>query len=140
MKNFYCSQCKEEKPRQTIGGTGYAIKGNGHKICYQCCAIIDRQEMIEEGKIVLYHMPADGSKPWNHGKITNWPGTLSFPVSGSSKSFHNFAGKDGRTDFWFKGPDGHIWHGYQIGHYNQIAHCKRTKEVHEGKRISGINF
>lgn len=33
-----------------------------------------------------------------------------------------------RVSIWFRGPDNHIWYGYQIGRNTNIVHCKRTKE------------
>lgn len=59
--------------------------------------------------------------------VTNWPGSLRFPVYAQSHGSHNI-GRN-RHDVWLEGPDGHIWHGVQIGDWNQVCHAKRTKEL-----------
>lgn len=41
-------------------------------------------------------------------------------------SFHNMAGRDGRTDYWFTGPDGKNWHGVNIGDMD-LVRCHRLK-------------
>lgn len=102
--------------------TGYGTTPDGRRHCYECIATMDKNRMIWDGKITLYFVKRDEKH-----FVTNWPGSLEFPVLNVKTSFHNMAGRNGRTDFWFKGPDGKTWHGYQIGQYNQIAHCKRTK-------------
>lgn len=101
--------------------TGYGTDLDGKTYCYDCCADRERQRMIETGKATLYY--ARRPDGWF---VTDWPGHLNFKVMGSSKSRHNIGRV--RVDFWFEGPDGFIWHGYQIGDWNQIAHCKRTKQ------------
>ena len=76
--------------------------------------------MVETGKATLY---LDRTR----SEVTDWPGMLRFHAMGFSASWHNMAGKNGRVDFYFRGPDGFVWHGYQIGNFNEIAHCRRTK-------------
>lgn len=101
---------------------GYGTDKEGKKHCYGCIALMDKHEMETTGRATLYFVKR-GEKYF----VTNWPASLEFPVLGMRTSWHNMAGKDGRIDFWFIGPDGKTWHGYQIGQYNEIAHCKRTK-------------
>ncbi len=126
MATFTCWQCGETKPIQTEGGTGYARVDTpqGEKIvCYDCCAVRDRIQMVQTGRITLYlTRPGIGS-----GQVANWPGTLHFPVhQGAIKTGrHNIAGK--RYDVWFTGPDGKPWHGVQYGDNTQICHCRRVK-------------
>ena len=81
---FHCVDCKQDKPIQAEGGTGYATLPNGDRVCYSCIAFRDRTAMIEKGQsssLPLYltrksiHKPNDGC--W---KVGNWPDTLSFPV------------------------------------------------------------
>ena len=79
--------------------------------------------MINTGKATLYY-----TKQGDAWTVTDWPGRLSFPALGRKTSWHNI-GRE-RVDFWFVGPDGFVWHGYQIGDWNQIAHCKRTKRMY----------
>lgn len=101
--------------------TGYGVDMEGKTACYDCCAKQERQMMIETGKATLYYTrEGDG---WF---VVDWPGHLRFKATGNRQSRHNWGRI--RSDFWFVGPDGFIWHGYQIGDWNQLAHCKRTKE------------
>lgn len=123
-QTFVCVDCREIEPIRTKGGTGYAtchtddtVRPSG-KVCYACCGIRNREDMIRNGRITLY---------WDSRKVTNWPGTLVFTECEYRSSFHNMAGKDGRTDVWFAGPDGFTWHGVNIGDH-QILRCKRTKQ------------
>ena len=96
---------------------GYGTMPDGTKHCYDCCANMDRESMIETGKATLYL--ADG-------KITNWPGSLTFPVYGKVRvGRHNMA-RD-RYDASFIGPDGFVWSGTVYGNNTQLFHCKRTK-------------
>jgi hypothetical protein len=112
-----CIKCTQPFTADGIG-TGYGIDKDGNKVCYQCCAESDRAYMVDNGKITLY-LTEKG--------VTNWPGTLVFPVFGvPRKSRNNFGAK--RLDAWFVGPDRHIWHAVNIGD-NEIARCKRTKET-----------
>lgn len=97
--------------------TGYGTMPDGKIACFDCCAIEDKKRMVADGKIDLY---------WHNHIVSNWPGTLTFTPTGYRKGSHNIAGT--REDFWFVGPDGFIWHGVQMGGFNEIAHCKRTKE------------
>lgn len=87
--------------------------------------------MVETGRATLYLVKTDkthriGLDSHSVWAITNWPGSLSFPVYGVRKGRHNIAGS--RYDCWFNGPDGHVWHAVQYGEWTQIAHCRRTKE------------
>lgn len=125
---------------------GYGTMMDGTRHCYDCCAKMERDEMISTGRAMLYlvdetpreraprpHSANYNNLPWRDLAVTDWPGTLRYKVGGRRYSWHNFAGANGRVDFWFIRPDENgadvaVWHGYQIGNYNQIAHCKRTKE------------
>lgn len=109
-----------ESPHSEIT-TGYGVTQDGRKICYSCCAEQDKQQMRQDGRITLYLVERDGRH-----YVTNWPGSLEIPVKSFRKSHHNMAGKNGRTDVWFTF-EGQNWHGYQIGQWNEICHCKRTK-------------
>lgn len=102
--------------------TGYGTDANGKKHCYSCIATIDRAQMDKDGRATLYLVNRDGKY-----FVTNWPASLSYPVQSFRTSWHNIAGKDGRIDFWFTDHAGKHWHGYQIGAYNEIAHCRRVK-------------
>ena len=145
---FKCVDCKEVKPVQKEGGTGYACigKNRDRKICYSCCAIRDRKDMVKRGRATLYltcepaHKMLNNGSPYNpstlnqgtgratRGTVSNWPNTLSFPCH-TRVGHHNIARY--RYDVWFRGPDGFVWHGVTIGDNTQICHCKRTKERKE---------
>jgi hypothetical protein len=99
-------------------GTGYGRNKDNKTICYACCAENDKKELIETGKLHGYF---DGQK------FTNWPGSFSIPVNYQSKSWHNFAGKNGRTDFWLYF-EGQRYHGVFIGFNHQCATIKRVKQ------------
>jgi len=121
MKTFKCVDCKQEKPIQTDGGTGYALFGKSkRKVCYECCAIRDRKEMDKTGKAVLYLSMIPDTDYY----VSNWPGTLKLPIHAMSKGRHNIAGV--RYDVWFRF-SGCNWHGIQYGDNTQICHCKRLK-------------
>lgn len=133
-----CSVCGGHCKRGDSIGAGYGLDDNGARVCYSCCADQDRAFMIKHGKhggLYLtknrnYRAPTvgmcgSGGAPYY---VTNWPGTLKFAVYGVRKSWHNFAGSNGRRDCWFNGPDGHVWHGVSIGDMDLIR-CRRTKET-----------
>lgn len=123
---FRCSVCGAEKPQSKSGGTGYAEYPDGRRVCYECCAVLDRQEMVASGhgnRLPLYLTKKDDGS-WS---VSNWPGTLRFACSKPKVGRHNIAGR--RYDVWFNGPDGHRWHGVQYGEWTEIVHCSRTREV-----------
>src|SRR5678809_1488015 len=88
--------------------------------CYDCCAEVDRQWMRENGRISLYLSRDDGG----HWYVSNWPGSLKFDPLRQSTGRHNIGGH--RHDVWFRF-EGEVWHGVQIGEWNQVCHCRRTK-------------
>lgn len=106
--------------------TGYGQDSNGKKHCYACIAEMDRKTMIETGhsrNLPLYWGKQADGQWW----VANWPGSLKFKPLRIHEGKHNIGGT--RDDVWFDGPDGHVWHGVQIGQWNQILHAKRTKEL-----------
>lgn len=119
MEHFTCVDCKQEKPVQTDGGTGYAKDSYGSHVCYDCCAERDRDHMRNHEKTVLY---------LDHDKreIVNWPGTLRMPVREMRRFFHAFAHEGKAYCGSFIGPDGKVWLFKNIGD-SQIAHCRRSR-------------
>lgn len=125
-----CADCgKHEASNRNCsiqGGTGYATIDGRQRICYACCAERDKAQMRDTGKWVGYltaKQSPNGSRVY---EVSNWPGSLRLRVGGAIKhSFHNFAGRDGRRDFWFTFENS-TWHGVNIGD-SQIAHYKRIK-------------
>ena len=117
---YNCAVCRKVKPNLNSGGTGYAERNTGEKVCYFCCAIDDEKYMRLHGKIVLY-LTGEGIEE----RVSNWPGTLKFPLLRRTTGNHNMTGK--RVDIWFNGPDKFIWHGVKYGENTQIVRCNRTK-------------
>jgi hypothetical protein len=110
--------------------TGTAHTHDGKEICWDCCALLDTAHMLVDGstqRLPMY-LSRKSILQQNDGTwfVSNWPGSLSFPVQRITKGKHNIART--RYDVWFYGPDGFIWHGVQFGEWTQICHCKRTRE------------
>lgn len=120
-------------PTPTEGpGTGYGADGNtGKRSCYACCADIERAFMIEHGRTTLYlirRQSADG-KDYDifTRHVSDWSGHLSFRCI-ETRHYPRAGGFGSqRTDAWFNGPDGHVWHAINRGDM-QIASCRRTKK------------
>ena len=91
---------------------------DGKQVCFACCGVRDRADMIATGRAMLY---------LSRTTVSNWPGTLTFQTGRIVKGRHNIART--RYDAWFCGPDGFVWHGVQYGDNTQIIHCKRTREA-----------
>lgn len=118
------------------GGTGYGVH-KGRTACYACCADLDRAEMIATGRITLYLGRRLESTPkafaFRH-LVANWPGSLSFEClsrpgtyEGVKRSSRGGGFGSQRTDAWFVGPDGYVWHAINRGDMD-LARCRRTKE------------
>jgi hypothetical protein len=136
---FTCHNCHGIKPIQTNGGTGYGIDQHGNKICYDCCAILDREQMILHGRVTLYLVKLyynEVTRQWENepsGKnsassffVTNWPGTLSFKCHYTRIGRHNIAGE--RIDVWFSDKSVGTWHGIHYGRSSDIVYCRRLNE------------
>ena len=118
---------------------GYGTNDKGERHCYACCAANDRAAMIETGRATLYLVSRPNAAPATVGSgmrarapvhwfVMNWPGSLEFncfPTVRKSSRGGGFGSQ--RTDAWFAGPDGYIWHAVNRGD-SQIARCRRTKE------------
>lgn len=130
------------------GGAGYGTTRDGKKVCYACCAANDRADMIATGCATLYlvlrtvpRMPSDtdgvplAERDAVYAKgtaarwfVINWPGSLEFKCFPGVKRNPRGGGFGSqRTDAWFNGPDGYVWHAVNRGN-SDIARCKRTKE------------
>lgn len=122
-RTFKCSQCKKKvklpKPGH-VGGTGYARTDSGAKVCYACCAVIDKKYMDEHGRTALYLTYTKGQY-----FVSNWCGTLKFLCFYLREGSHNIARV--RYDFYFRDHNGQRWYGTQYGDNTQIAHCHRYK-------------
>lgn len=62
--------------------TGYGVDDKGNKLCYPCCAQLERDQMDETGKIILY-------LDEKNRKVTNWTGELSYSVRSLTKHKDN---------------------------------------------------
>lgn len=121
---FRCTRCKRQiTPDPNSVTAGYATRGTSRrKICFECAAHFDRVYMERHGAIDLH---LTESTPAHYcGEVTNWPGTLRFPVLSRKGGRHNIAGS--RVDVWFRDHTGARWHGVHLGGMNTIARCKRT--------------
>lgn len=131
--SFWCDQCHNIKTANK-GEIGYGIDTNGDKICYDCCGVMEAQQMLKTGKIMLYltctnksrgAMTTNDFDAWREKNyVSNWPGSLKIKLNGLNIGRHNIAGK--RYDVWFTFK-GQQWHGVTYGDNTQICHCKRTK-------------
>jgi len=120
---FFCARCRQTFPTPKLGvgcGTGYATTPEGDRVCYDCCATVDREFMREKRKNTLY-LTKKGGK-WG---VSNWCGTLFLPCGTPRKGRHNIART--RYDVWFSF-EGQSWHGVQYGDMTQICHCRRVKK------------
>jgi|ERR1700724_189225 len=131
MANHICERCHKPFPDTQGVVAGYGIFGaDGAKVCYACCAIIQRADMIATGKATLYltherfgdHKIAQLDN-WRDGRVSDWPGELSFPCR-VKRGRHNIA--RWRYDAWFT-VDGQSWHGVSYGDNTQIIHCRRVQ-------------
>lgn len=120
METFTCVMCGKETPIKTTGGAGYATQDEPNefcpktgKVCYDCCAVIDKAWMEKTGRATLYV---------SDGMVSNWPGTLRFAAR-VVKGKHNIART--RYDVWFQDHTGREWHGVQYGENTQICRCRR---------------
>lgn len=102
--------------------TGYGTTADGKKHCYGCCADRDRADMLATGRATLY-LSKDKAGAW---QVSNWPGSLVFPVARVKTSPRGGGFGCQRTDAWFRGPDGAMWHAINRGD-SQIARCRRLK-------------
>lgn len=128
MENFRCVDCGLEVKPGSTGGTGYAVRGNpdeygvAGKVCYECCAVVERKQMEKNDEECLYLVEDSGRYV-----VSNWPGTMKFFVYAHKSGRHNLAGY--RMDVWFKDHTGRRWWGVQYGKNTQIVHCKKLKNV-----------
>ena len=124
LTGLFCSVCgKEIKKEINSCSTGYGVNEHGEKTCFKCIGKADKKELVKTGKLTGYFSTGKDGRKY----FTNWPGSLSIHVYYTRQSWHNFAGKNGRTDFWFLFEGQNYW-GVQIGNNNQIARVKRVKK------------
>ena len=127
MSNTHCVKCGEAfyphhfHDNGVPFDTGYGIMPNDDRVCFACCAINDLKDLKEIGKADLYLIKKEGQ--WY---ICNWPGTLKIGPVYTKQGHHNWAGK--RVDCWVH-LDGAIYHGIQLGRWNEVVRIRRTKQA-----------
>ena len=118
-----CSKCGKTIVSDGIAA-GYGIDRDGNKICYDCCAEMDKADLdnLAVGeKTVFYLTHQDGKY-----EIVNWPGSLRIPCSFARVGRHNIAGTRTDVDFSFNGKK---FHGTQYGDNSEICYIRRVKGV-----------
>lgn len=123
-----CTKCsKEVVPEPGSGGTGYGVTKTGEKVCYACCADIDRSEMIASG-IAFMYLCGDEKTGWT---ISNWPGSLLFSakvkVHPRKRVFSTYTRRHAAR---FIGPDGFWWSGVShMSNGNHIIVRRRSQRA-----------
>ncbi|MBU1235039.1 MAG: hypothetical protein KKC77_19300 [Proteobacteria bacterium] len=110
-----CIVCKSEFVATGIS-TGYGLDNHGHKICFNCCGLLDSRNlsrMPKKDKYLLY---------FNGIEVTNWPGSLKIKPYCVNHGKHNIART--MTTVWFKFY-GMRFIGKNYGDNSQILHVKK---------------
>ena len=109
---------------RAAGTTGYGEDEAGRKHCFDCCAKVEREEMLRTGRGALYLAPCVTPPGW---EVSNWPGTLRFACTTPRVGRHNIARR--QATVWFRVPlEGggyERWIGRQYGDNSTLAHCRR---------------
>lgn len=109
-----CSRCGK-----VVSRVGY--NSNHDPFCYDCCAVLDSEQMRDSDRITLYLVKnAEGKH-----EVTNWPGTLRYSVASPVIGKHNIARI--RRDVSFKDIHDQWWHGTQYGNDSELCYCKKLK-------------
>jgi hypothetical protein len=137
-----CGAAFPVHPPGHCGGTGYAIKPDGVRVCYPCAAAAERADMIRDGRATLYLANGDG-QPVNPSqrdpaawKLGNWTGHLAFALSECQPYRHPFShSRRGGIAFRFRGPDGAEWHGRHDADHQLVTvrRCKPAKGAHRAR-------
>lgn len=113
-----CARCHALiPPRLGDGPVGYGLTPKNEPVCYDCCAVEDKNRMLKGEPITLYLSTNEKGEP----VLTNWPGTLRIPVMAVKKGKHNIAGSQYNVRFTFHGKR---WYGRQYGEMTQLCRCK----------------
>jgi hypothetical protein len=127
-----CERCGATFPIPPAGGgaSGYGYDAtNDTFLCYACCADDDRAAMVRDGKLGLYltHRISDKPDRIVEYTVTNWPGSLRFPVT-----YHRawrgrgFGGGYPVELAHFTGPDGKTW-SIRVAGNSQCGTARRLK-------------
>jgi len=130
MEDVICERCgKKIIPKYEFStGYGYYDDENGKriKICYKCCADIDRAEIekCKPGDRFMLYLIYEKNGKYGSSYVSNWCGTLKY-ICGVREGKHNFARV--RYDVWFDDHLGREWYGVTYGDDTQICHCRLLK-------------
>lgn len=109
----------------------YAEVPGGARICPDCLGRMDATNMILKGSAALYLTIVNDSKGhFKEGEVTNFFGTIRFPITKYSRGKHNIAKT--QTNIRFLGPDNAEWYGTNYGDDTQVVHCARLGKLKEG--------
>lgn len=121
-----CERCGAQYAPKGIT-TGYGVyenhQGKVERLCFACCAQVDRAEMILTGRAILYLTKDEGGCRW---KISNWPGSLRFAPHEVKvrRICAGFCRVERRDVWWWY--EGELWWGRGQGD-NDLIRCRRTK-------------
>lgn len=118
MKTVKCSKCKNVCIANGIS-TGYGINQQNKKVCFDCCAKEDKENLLNSkigDKFTFYY---------SDSYISNWPGTLKIPVQYIRNNKHNWYGVK-RVDVWFTFEGLRFW-GLHVGSSHQLITVTRIK-------------
>lgn len=65
---FVCADCGQKFEIKTSGGTGYAVKPDGKRICYGCADKRQIADLKDRSKPFVAYVSSDGAR------ITTWTG------------------------------------------------------------------
>jgi hypothetical protein len=106
-------------PEDYVGGTGYGLDAHGKTRCYESCAEVDRAQMLQTSRAVLYFVIL---------QIINWPGSLRFDAFNITRSQgRGFGYPYDIVTGRLRGPDGSLWAFRNAGD-SQIARCRRLRD------------
>jgi hypothetical protein len=127
-----CGHIIPALPAGHTGGTGYAERADGSRICYLCAGAEQRAEAQRDGRAVFYLVKSDrdGAPRW---VITDWPGTFELPAYGMTHGHGYGFGRRypivcGRFTL-----AGQVWAFRNAGD-NQLARCRAL--MRRGSRVA----
>lgn len=110
IKRIICASCGKETHE-------YAMNGEGKKLCYDCCGVMEKKQLLElkPKETIVFYLSGH--------EVINWCGTMRIKCI-VKEGKHNIAGV--RHDCWFKIGD-KCYHGVQYGDFSELCYIKRVK-------------
>jgi len=136
MEDVFCERCGKKIVPKYEFSTGYGVlrkeDGKEEKLCYECCADIDRAEIekCKPGDRFMLYLHYEKNGKYGDSYVCNWPNSLKF-ICGVREGRHNITGV--RYDVWFTDHIGRDWYGVTYGDNTQICHCRLLKPKKEKK-------